>query len=67
MKATITKKELAKLVKIAQKSIPSLEGRDDLEQKWSDSADFFETAVWSLKDALIAAYELGQKSSKDRK
>lgn len=52
---------LKKLVKIAEENIPELEGRGDLEAKQSDSLDFFETSVWGLKAALIAAYELGKK------
>lgn len=52
---------IEKLVKIANQNIPELEGRKDLEARYSDDADFFETSVWSLKAALIAAYELGKK------
>lgn len=59
----MTSKELKKLVKIAEESIPELEGRGDLEARYSDSADFFETSVWSLKAALIEAYELGKKEA----
>lgn len=53
-----------KLVKIAEENIPELEGRGDLEARNNDREDFFETSVWSLKAALIAAYELGKKSAK---
>lgn len=67
MKAQITDKELAKLVKIAEKHIPALEGRGSLEAKDSDDADFFETAVWSLKAALIEAYKLGKKAGSTNK
>lgn len=59
----MTQTNLKKLVKIAEESIPELEGRGDLEARYSDSADFFETSVWSLKAALIAAYELGKKEA----
>lgn len=52
----------AELVKIAQKNISTLEWRDDLEEHRTDDEDFFETSVWSLKAALLAAYELGRKS-----
>ena len=58
----MTKKELAKLVKIAQKSIYPMENRTDLERHYSDEEDFLDIAVWELKTALIAAYELGKKS-----
>ena len=52
----------AELVKIAQENISTLEWRDDLEEHRTDDEDFFETSVWSLKAALLAAYELGRKS-----
>ena len=52
------------LAKIAEENIPELEGRGDLESRNNDSEDFFETSVWSLKAALIAAYELGRKGAK---
>ena len=52
---------LKKLVKIAEENIPELEGRGDLESHVNDAEDFFETSVWSLKAALVAAYELGKK------
>ncbi|MDD4291061.1 MAG: hypothetical protein PHX51_02320 [Clostridia bacterium] len=59
---SITKNEEKKLAAIAEKCIPALEGRCDLKQKFSDEQDFFETSVWSLEAALIAAYELGKQS-----
>lgn len=52
-----------KLAKIAEENIPELEGRGDLESRNNDSEDFFETSVWSIKAALIAAYELGRKET----
>lgn len=51
----------AKLLKIAKKHFPAVEERGNLETRNSDSADFFEVSVWSLKSALEAAYKLGQK------
>lgn len=50
-----------KLVKIANEHIPELNNRPTLEAMHSDHLDFFETSVWSLEKALIAAYELGKK------
>lgn len=50
-----------KLVKIANEHIPELNNRPTLEAMNSDHLDFFETSVWSLEKALIAAYELGKK------
>ena len=58
----MTKKELNQIVKIAQENIISMENRSDLEQHFSDEEDFFEISVWRLKDALVAAYELGKKN-----
>ena len=56
---------LEKLAKIAAENIPALEDRPDLESRDNDSADFFETSVWCLKDALIAAYELGRAAGRE--
>jgi hypothetical protein len=56
----MTPAEIKKLVHIAQENIPELENRPDLEARQSDELDFFETSVWSLKAALVAAYELGK-------
>ena len=58
----MTKKELNQIVKIAQENIISMENRSDLEQHFCDEEDFFEISVWGLKDALVAAYELGKKN-----
>jgi hypothetical protein len=33
-----------------------------LETRNSDSLDFHELAIWTLKDALVAAYRAGQNS-----
>lgn len=54
---------LKELEYIAIKNIPGLEGRQDLDPKNSDSEDFFEISVWSLKDALLAAYEMGKNAN----
>ena len=59
----MTSKEMKKLVKIAEKNIPSLEGRGSLEARHCDSEDFYDVAVWCLADALIEAYELGKKEA----
>lgn len=60
----MTTKELQRIEQIARENIPELEGRPDLEAHNNDSEDFFETSVWSLKDALVAAYELGKATGK---
>lgn len=56
----MTKDELKTIEKIARENIPSLNNRPDLAPQNSDSMDFFDVSVWSLKDALIAAYEAGK-------
>lgn len=40
-------------------------GFQTLETRNSDSLDFHEVAVWSLKAALEAAYEAGKKSTQE--
>lgn len=60
----MTAAELKKLVKIAQENIPAMEGRADLEAQNLDELDFLDVSVWCLKDALVAAYELGKATGK---
>lgn len=45
-----------KLEKIAQEKL----GIDTLEQRWSDSLDFYDLSVWRIKEALAVAYEAGK-------
>ena len=59
---TLTEEETKLLAKIARENIPSLSGRQDLEAQDLDELDFFETAVWSLADALAAAYRAGKEA-----
>ena len=54
---------VAQLVSVAQSHIPALEDRGDLEARDNDHEDFFETSVWSLKAALMAAYDLGRSEA----
>jgi hypothetical protein len=37
---------------------------ETLAERKSDSLDFHEVSVWGLKDALLAAYELGLAAAK---
>lgn len=60
----MTKNELKKLVDIAQENIPAMEGRADLEAQGLDDLDFLDVSVWCLKDALVAAYELGKAAGR---
>jgi len=48
----------AKLLEIAMREL----GLETLETRRSDGLDFSDQAVWSLKAALEAAYEAGQKA-----
>ena len=57
-----TKKEYNKLLEIAKDRIYAIENRGDLETRNNDSEDFIETSVSSIKDILIAAYELGKQT-----
>ncbi len=59
----LTAEEYAKLAQIAREHIPCLGGRKDLEAMNSDDLDFFETAVWSLEEALAAAYRAGKEAA----
>ncbi|OJY33912.1 MAG: hypothetical protein BGP11_11085 [Rhodobacterales bacterium 65-51] len=44
------------LTRIAQVHL----GLETLEERHSDSLDFHEVSVWSVRDALQAAFEAGQ-------
>lgn len=63
----MTPAELDALVKIAQENIPAMEERADLEAHNSDGEDFLDVSVWCIKDALVAAYELGKATGKTEK
>lgn len=60
----MTHAELERLISIAQENIPCLENRKDLERHFSDDEDFYDISVWCLKNALIAAYELGKTNGR---
>lgn len=60
-------KLLQELTKIAEKNIYTLRGRGDLESRNIDWQDFFNAAVWELKDALQEAYELGRAEATKEK
>ena len=60
--------ELAKereksLLEIAKKFSYAVETRGDLERRNNDSEDFLEVSVWSLKEMLKEAYELGKQNN----
>ena len=59
----MSKKNLdQELTRIANEHFVTLETRKDLERHYSNELDFHDVAVWELKAALLAAYELGRKS-----
>lgn len=57
----VTDKEMNKLTRIAIKHFGAVEERGSLNTRDNDQEDFFEVAVWCLKDALVEAYSLGKK------
>jgi hypothetical protein len=57
---SMTDAELRKVVQIAKEKMPALQGRADLETMNSGDLDFLDVAVWTLKEALMAAYEAGK-------
>lgn len=58
----MTEKQTSELLRVARETILALEGRTDLERRFSDEEDFLDVAVWELKAALTAAFELGKAS-----
>ena len=54
-----------KIYNIAKKHIYGLLERGDLKAHNSDHEDFLDIAVWSLEEALIAAYEQGRKDGQN--
>ena len=56
------KKENLQLLEIAKKNSYAVETRGDLEKRNNDSEDFLDISVWSLKEMLREAYELGKQS-----
>lgn len=57
----ISPKDYENLLKIAKQTLPAIRERGDLETRDHDAEDFIETSVWSLKEALIQAFESGRK------
>ncbi|PTX37870.1 hypothetical protein IQ03_05167 [Gemmobacter caeni] len=49
------------LTRIAQVHL----GLETLEERRSDSLDFHEVSVWSVRDALRAAFEAGQAAARE--
>ena len=51
------------LEQIAKEECYSIEARGGLDTRNSDSEDFFEVGVWSIRKMLERAYELGKANS----
>lgn len=60
MEKKLNKKQQDALLKIAMQTMLSVAERGDLETHNSDSEDFLDIPVWSLKQALEEAYLLGK-------
>ena len=61
-KTTLSSEETKLITATAKKHIYAIKTRGDLESRNSDSEDFIETSVWSLRAALEEAYRLGKES-----
>lgn len=62
MKTTQTRRDEA-IGKIAREVLAI----ETLESRHSDELDFHDTAVWTLREALAAAYEAGRASRGEAK
>ena len=59
-RARIDVDTLRDLIKIGHQTYTIPDGREDLEQHYSDEQDFWEVSAWGLKELLTMAYELGK-------
>ena len=60
----LTKKEQQKVLEIAKRVVYGVKERGDLEQRYRDSDDFLDIAVWTLREAMEEAYALGKEDGK---
>ena len=51
------------LLEIAKKHSMAIHDRRDLERRNTDSEDFLDMSVWTLKDMLRDAYRAGTKNN----
>ena len=63
----LTKKEQQKVLEIAKRVVYGVKERGDLEQRYRDSDDFLDIAVWTLREAMEEAYALGKEDGKREK
>ena len=59
----INEKRDKALLEIAKKNSCAIEERGDFEKRNNDSEDFLEVSVWSLKEMLKEAYEIGKQNN----
>lgn len=62
MKTKLTKKQEAQMIEIVTRIAQEELYVETLNRRWSDSLDFYEVSVWSLKEALEKAYQAGRAS-----
>ena len=60
----MTKKTRKELEAIAMHCSAAIENRGGLDTRDNDTEDFPEIAVWSIKEMLEKAYELGRKDAR---
>ncbi len=63
MKAITTKRKQAYKDATVNEIALRILGIETLETRKSDSLDFHDCAVWSIKEALEAAFEAGRKAN----
>ena len=63
----LTKKEQRKVLEIAKRVVYGVKERGDLEQRFRDSDDFLDIAVWTLREAMEEAYALGKEDGRNEK
>ena len=62
----MTRREDSKMQKTLEQIAAKHLGIETLATRKSDSLDFHEVSVWSLKSALEAAFEAGRAANKER-
>lgn len=63
-RARIDADTMRDLIKVGHETYTIPEGREDLEQHFSDELDFWEVSAWGLKELLTMAYELGKDAGR---
>lgn len=63
MKKATKSSKTSKAIPACLHDIARKVGFETLETRKSDSLDFHDVAVWTLRDALLAAYEAGRNGA----